>query len=308
MKTYDMIVIGGGPGGYTAALYAVRAGLTALVVEKLSAGGQMALTHMIDNYPGFPEGVDGFELGQRMQQQAERFGAETALAEVQRLELTGPVKAVHTDSGTFYAKTVVIATGADPRPLGLPEEGALRSRGIHYCAACDGMFYRGKTVVVVGGGNSAVADALVLSRVAAKVILVHRRDALRASKVYHRSLAAAENVEFRWNSQVVRVLQDGKVVGVRLRDVEKGTETELACDGVFVSIGRAPASALVAGQVALDEGGYILAGESTETSVPGVYAIGDVRTKAVRQVVTAVADGAVAVHAAEEYLALGQGN
>jgi thioredoxin reductase (NADPH) len=271
-------------------------------VEKLSAGGQMALTHIIDNYPGFPDGVDGFELGQLMQQQAQRFGAETVLAEVQRLELEGPVKTVHTDSGTFSAKTVVLATGADPRPLGLPEEMNLRGRGIHYCAACDGMFYRGKTVVVVGGGNSAVADALVLSRVAAKVILVHRRDTLRASKVYHKSLAAAENVEFRWNSQVVRVLQDGKVVAVRLRDVITGAETEVACDGVFVSIGRAPASALVAGQVDLDESGYILAGESTETSIPGVYAVGDVRTKAVRQVVTAVADGAAAVHAAEEYL------
>jgi thioredoxin reductase (NADPH) len=303
MKIYDMIIVGGGPGGYTAALYAVRAGMTALVVEKLSAGGQMALTHIIDNYPGFPDGVDGFELGQLMQQQAQRFGAETVLAEVQRLELAGPVKTVHTDSGTFSAKTVVLATGADPRPLGLPEEMNLRGRGIHYCAACDGMFYRGKTVVVVGGGNSAVADALVLSRVAAKVILVHRRDTLRASKVYHKSLAAAENVEFRWNSQVVRVLQDGKVVAVRLRDVITGTETEVACDGVFVSIGRAPASALVAGQVDLDESGYILAGESTETSIPGVYAVGDVRTKAVRQVVTAVADGAAAVHAAEEYLA-----
>ena len=303
MAVYDMIIIGGGPGGYTTALYAARAGLKALVLEKLSAGGQMAMTHQIDNYPGFPDGVDGFELGQLMQQQAERFGAETELAEVTALELAGPKKVVHSDAGTFYGKTVVIATGADPRPLGIPGERALEGRGIHYCAACDGMFYRGKTVVVVGGGNSAVADALLLSRVAKKVIIVHRRDQLRASKVYHSTLEGAENVEFSWNSQVVAVLQNGKVTGVTVRDVHTGAERTIPCDGVFVSIGRAPATALAAGQVELDEGGYIIAGESTETSIPGVFAIGDVRTKTVRQVVTAVADGAVAVHAAESYLA-----
>ena len=303
MAVYDMIIIGGGPGGYTTALYAARAGLKALVLEKLSAGGQMAMTHQIDNYPGFPDGVDGFELGQLMQQQAERFGAETELAEVTALELAGPKKVVHSDVGTFYGKTVVIATGADPRPLGIPGERALEGRGIHYCAACDGMFYRGKTVVVVGGGNSAVADALLLSRVAKKVIIVHRRDQLRASKVYHSTLEGAENVEFSWNSQVVAVLQNGKVTGVTVRDVHTGAERTIPCDGVFVSIGRAPATALAVGQVELDEGGYIIAGESTETSIPGVFAIGDVRTKTVRQVVTAVADGAVAVHAAESYLA-----
>ena len=303
MAVYDMIIIGGGPGGYTTALYAARAGLKALVLEKLSAGGQMAMTHQIDNYPGFPDGVDGFELGQLMQQQAERFGAETELAEVTALELAGAEKVVHSDAGTFYGKTVVIATGADPRPLGIPGERALEGRGIHYCAACDGMFYRGKTVVVVGGGNSAVADALLLSRVAKKVIIVHRRDQLRASKVYHSTLEGAENVEFSWNSQVVAVLQNGKVTGVTVRDVHTGAERTIPCDGVFVSIGRAPATALVAGQVELDEGGYIIACESTETSIPGVFAIGDVRTKTVRQVVTAVADGAVAVHAAESYLA-----
>ncbi len=303
MAVYDMIIIGGGPGGYTAALYAARAGLKALVLEKLSAGGQMAMTHQIDNYPGFPDGVDGFELGQLMQQQAERFGAETELAEVTALELAGAEKVVHSDAGTFYGKTVVIATGADPRPLGILGERALEGRGIHYCAACDGMLYRGKTVVVVGGGNSAVADALLLSRVAKKVIIVHRRDQLRASKVYHSTLEGAENVEFAWNSQVVAVLQEGKVTGVTVRDVHTGAERTIPCDGLFVSIGRAPATALVAGQVELDEGGYIIAGESTETSIPGVFAIGDVRTKTVRQVVTAVADGAVAVHAAESYLA-----
>ena len=299
---YDMLIIGGGPGGYTAALYAARAGLSAVVLEKLSAGGQMAQSHRIDNYPGFPEGIDGFDLAERMQQQAERFGAETELAEVTALELAGVEKVVHSDAGTFYGKTVVIATGADPRPLGIPGERALEGRGIHYCAACDGMFYRGKTVVVVGGGNSAVADALLLSRVAKKVIIVHRRDQLRASKVYHSTLEGAENVEFSWNSQVVAVLQNGKVTGVTVRDVHTGAERTIPCDGVFVSIGRAPATALVAGQVELDEGGYIIAGEDCKTKTEGLFVAGDCRTKKIRQVTTAAADGAVAALAACRYI------
>jgi len=300
---YDMIIIGGGPGGYTAALYAARAGLEALVIERLSAGGQMALTHEIDNYPGFEEGVDGFTLGFKMQQQAERFGAKTVYAEVTALELSETPKRVITTDGEYAAKTVLLAMGANPRRLGLSGEEELTGKGVTYCAACDGMFYRGKTVVVVGGGNSAAADALLLSRVAKKVILVHRRDSLRATKVYHAPLMKAENVEFRWNSVVSELLHEEKVTGVKLRDVHSGEETEVLCQGVFISIGRKPASELVKGQLALDESGYILADETTETELPGVYAVGDVRTKRLRQIVTAVADGAAAVHAAEEYLA-----
>lgn len=300
---YDMIIIGGGPGGYTAALYAARAGLNTLVLEKLSAGGQMALTHQIDNYPGFEDGIDGFELGEKMQRQAERFGAQTEYAEVFRVDLKAQPKMVETSEGIFRGRTVVLATGANPRELGVEGEAALVGRGVAYCAACDGMFYRGKTVVVVGGGNSAAADALLLSRIAKKVILVHRRDSLRATKVYHQPLLQAENVEFAWNSQVVELLHGEKLTGVRIRDVHTGEEREIACDGLFVSVGRKPATAFLEGQVALDASGYIIAGESTETSIPGVYAVGDLRTKALRQVVTAVADGAMAVHAAEEYLA-----
>lgn len=301
---YDMLIIGGGPGGYTAALYAARSGRDALVLEKLSAGGQMALTSDIDNYPGFAEGVDGFTLGEKMQEHAERFGAKTELAEVFSLNLEGPVKSAETSEGTFYARTIILATGASPRPLGVEGEEEMLGRGIHYCAACDGMMYRGKTVVVVGGGNTAVEDALLLSRVAAKVILVHRRDSLRATKIYHDPLMAAENVEVRWNSAVAELVRDGgKMTGVKLRDTVTGEISDLACDGVFVSIGRAPANELVKGKVELDAAGYIVADESTRTSVPGVYAVGDVRTKAMRQVVTAVADGAVATHYAEEYLA-----
>ena len=302
-QIYDMIVIGGGPAGYTAALYAARAGLSTLVLEKLSAGGQMALTEQIDNYPGFEGGIDGFTLGEKMQQSAERFGAVTELAEVYKASLSGRIKTLDTSEGVFQSHTVVVATGASPRPLGVPGEDALVGKGVHYCAACDGAPYRGKTVAVVGGGNSAAADALLLSRVAKKVILVHRRDTLRATKIYHEPLEQAENVEFRWNSTVSALLSGDRLTGVRLRDTVTGEESVVDCDGVFVSVGRQPATALVVGQLALDGGGYIVAGETTETSIPGVYAVGDVRTKPLRQVVTAVADGAVAVHMAEKYIA-----
>ena len=299
---YDLVIVGGGPGGYTAALYAARAGLSTVVLEKLSAGGQMALTRQIDNYPGFAEGADGFELAERMRQQAERFGAQTVYAEVQKLDLTAAPKEISTSEGQFCAKAVILATGASPRELGVAGEQALAGRGVAYCAACDGMAYRGKTVVVVGGGNSAAADALLLSRIAKQVILVHRRDALRAEKAYHQTLLETENVTFRWNSVVTELLHGARLTGVRLRDVQTGAESVVNCDGVFVSVGRAPATGLVRGQLALDAGGYVVAGETTETSVPGVYAVGDVRTKPLRQIVTAVADGAVAAHMAEKYL------
>ena len=302
---YDMIIIGGGPGGYTAALYAARAGLDSVVLEALVPGGQMAQAHQIDNYPGFEEGVAGYALADKMRQEAERFGARTVLTQVTGVDLAADPKVVETDGGTYYAKTVALATGASPRQLGVPGERELTGRGVHYCADCDGMFYKGKTVVVVGGGNTAAQDAALLSRVARKVILVHRRDTLRATQIYHRPLMEADNVEFRWNSVVEGFEQgaDGGLAGVRLRDVNTGAQSSLDCDGVFVSIGRKPASDLARGQLELDESGYLVADESTKTSIPGVYAVGDVRTKQVRQVVTAVSDGAAAVHAAEEYLA-----
>lgn len=301
-RLYDMVILGGGPAGFTAALYAVRAGMTAVVLEQLSAGGQMALSHKIDNYPGFEDGIDGFALAEKMAAQAQRFGAVTELAEVQSVDLASNPKVMRTSDGVFYGKTAVIATGAVPRTLGLPEEQALTGRGVHYCAACDGMFYRGKTVVVVGGGNSAAMDALLLSRVAEKVIIVHRRNTLRAEKVYHAPLMNAENVEFRWNSEVTRILHGDRVIGVRIRSRDTATETEIPCDGVFISVGRRPATKLFEGLLPLDGSGYVIAEESTTTGIPGVYAVGDVRTKPLRQIVTAVADGAVAVHMAEKYL------
>jgi len=302
-KIYDMIIVGGGPGGYTAALYGARAGLKVIVLEKLSAGGQMALTSQIDNYPGFIDGVDGFELAEQMQQQAERFGAVTELTEVTKLRLEGEIKTVDTVDGIYHGKTVVIATGANPRELGVQGEKQLVGRGVNYCAACDGMFYRNKTVVVVGGGNTAAADALLLSRIAKKVIIVHRRDTLRATKIYHEPLMNAANVEFRWNSTVSDFVYDQKVSAVKIKDVNSQAETIIPCDGIFVSVGRVPVTGLVKGQLTLDSSGYIVADESTKTNLPGVFAVGDVRTKALRQVVTAVADGAMAVHFAEEYLA-----
>lgn len=300
---YDMIIIGGGPGGYTAALYGARAGLDTIVLEKLSAGGQMALTSQIDNYPGFEDGIDGFTLGEKMQAGAERFGAKTAYAEVSSVDLNSVPKVIKTSEGTFYGHTVVFATGASPRELGIAGEKEMIGRGVNYCAACDGMFYKGKTVVVVGGGNSAVADALQLSRICEKVILVHRRDSLRATKIYHEPLIKNQNIEFRWNSTVTEFLSDGKLTGIKIKDVNSGEESTIDCDGIFISVGRKPATELVKEQLHLDASGYIIADESTKTNIPGVYAIGDVRTKKLRQIVTAVADGAIAAHEAEEYLA-----
>ncbi len=300
---YDMIVIGGGPAGYTAALYAARAGLDVIVLERLSAGGQMALTHQIDNYPGFEEGIDGFSLADKMKKQAERFGAKSKNTEVISVKLKENPKVIEATAETYFAKTVVLATGANPRELGVAGESALVGRGVSYCAACDGMFYRGKTVIVVGGGDTAAVDALLLSRVAKKVILVHRRDTLRATKIYHKPLMIAENVEFRWNSTVTELLHNEKINGVLLKDVNTGETSTIDCDGVFVSIGRKPATEFLNGQLELDGDRYVVAGEDTKTAIPGVYAIGDIRTKQLRQVVTAVSDGAVAVHAAEGYLA-----
>ena len=300
---YDTLIIGGGPAGYTAALYATRAGLNTAILERMSPGGQMALTDIIDNYPGFPEGVDGIMLGMNMQMQAERFGAKTLYEDVVSVDFTDPsVKVVKTANNTYHARTVIIATGANPRELGLDNERALTGKGVHYCAHCDGRFYKGKTVAVVGGGNSAVADALYLSRVTDKVYVIHRRDSLRATKIYHEPLMKAENVEFVWDSTVTEILSDGRVTGVRVKNLKDGSEQELAFSGLFVSIGRKPATDFLQGALELDEYSYIVADESTRTSVPGVFAVGDVRTKALRQVVTAVADGATAIQYAEEFI------
>ena len=305
MKIYDMIIIGGGPAGYTAALYGARAGLDTLIIERMSAGGQMAVTDVIDNYPGFDEGIDGFTLGAKMQAGAERFGAVTEYAEVVEVFLRENPKRIVTTSGELLGKTVVIATGANPRELGLEGEGELVGRGLHYCAHCDGRFYKNKVVAVVGGGNSAAEDALYLSHLAKKVYVIHRRDSLRATRIYHEPLVRAENVEFLWDSAVSDFLVDGRIKGVVVENIKDGGKQEIEIDGLFVSIGRRPATSLFS-ELEKDAGGYIVADESTKTSIDGVFAVGDVRTKVLRQVVTAVGDGAVAAHFAEEFLNLGE--
>jgi thioredoxin reductase (NADPH) len=301
---YDVLILGGGPAGYSAALYTARAGLDTLVIEKICPGGQMATTDIIDNYPGFDAGIDGIELGMKMAAGAERFGAKSAYAEITEVDLAPAIKRVVTTDGVYFGKTVIIATGASPRPLGLEGEQALIGRGVHYCAHCDGRFYKGKTVMVVGGGNSAASDALYLSGLAEKVIVVHRRDTLRATKIYHAPLMRAENVEFYWNSKISGLLADMRLGAVKVTDLTTNEEREVKIDGLFVSIGRQPATELFAEQLALDAHGYIVADESTKTSLDGVFAAGDVRTKELRQVVTAAADGAVAAHMAETYLAM----
>lgn len=300
-KIYDVVIIGGGPGGYSAALYCARSGMSVLVLEKLSPGGQMATTGQVDNYPGFEDGIDGFELGEKMKKGADRFGAETAFDEVIRVDLQAEPKKITTTGGELLTKTVVIATGASPRELGLPEEKKLRGRGVAYCAVCDGMRYKDKTVVVSGGGNSAAEDALFLAKICKKVYLVHRRDALRASMVYQNALKDSA-VEFLWNSRIEEILHEKKVTGVRLADVKTGEEREIVCDGVFVAIGRVPDTAVFEGQVERNEQGYIIADETTKTNVPGVFAVGDVRTKPLRQIVTAASDGAVASKFIEEFI------
>lgn len=307
-ELYDVIVIGGGPGGYTAALYAARAGFSVLVLEKLSPGGQMGTTDKIDNYPGFSQGIGGFELAMQMKEGAERFGVKTKLSEVLEIKPEGPEKLAVTRKETYRARALVLATGASPRELGLPGERELRGRGVSYCATCDGMFYRGKTVCVIGGGNTAAADALYLSRLCEKVYLVHRRDRLRASKIYEEQLKQTGNVEFVWNSQAQELLHGERVTGVKVREKNTGEVRTLACDGVFVAVGLLPNSDLFRGFIELDGGGYVKADETTRIHgpegqlLPGVFAVGDLRAKPVRQVVTAAADGAVAAYFLEEYL------
>ncbi len=300
---YDMIIIGGGPAGYTAALYAARAGLDTVLIEKAGAGGQMALTDVIDNYPGFDEGIDGFTLGMKMKNGAERFGVKTILEQVNSVDFKNDVKAVNTAGKTYFAKTVVVSTGADPNELGVKNEREYIGKGIHYCAHCDGRFYKDKTVMVVGGGNTAVADALFLARFAKKVYVVHRRDTFRAEKILVDPLLHAENVEVLWNSVPVEFTAEERISGALIKNIVTNQEIKVPVDGVFVSIGRKPVTYFLEGSVSLDDKGYIIADETCRSSVDGVYAVGDVRTKPLRQIVTAAADGAVAVHFAVEYLA-----
>lgn len=300
-QIYDVLILGGGPAGYTAAMYCARAGLDALVTERLLPGGQAAQADWIDNVPGFDQGIGGMELGERMRRAAERFGAQTLNAEAIGVQLEGPVKQVETTAGPVRARTVILATGASPRTLDLPRERALLGRGVSYCPSCDGPLYRGRTVAVVGGGNAAVSDATTLSRLCSRVILVHRRDQLRAELAVQRPLMSRDNVTFLWNSAVEALLGDDRLTGLRVRNALSGGVEEVPCDGLFISIGRIPETGLFKDQLPCTDGGEILSAD-TRTPLPGVYAAGDVRAHTLHQIVTAAADGATAAHWAQRYL------
>ena len=299
---YDVLIVGGGPAGYSAAVYAASAGLNTCVLERMAAGGQMLLTGEIENYPGFNEGIDGFTLGSKMQKSAEKFGAKTEYCDVTSVDFTGKIKKIFTAAGCYSAKAVIIACGADSKKLGIADEEAFTGRGVHYCAHCDGRFYRGKTVTVVGGGNSAASDALYLSQLAEKVYILHRRDRLKAAEVYKKSIARAKNIEILKNCVPEQLVAKDRITGVKIKNIDTGNTAEICCDGIFVSIGRSPVTEFLNGAVAVDADGYIKADETTKTNVDGVFAAGDVRTKPLRQIVTAAADGAVAAHFAQEYI------
>ena len=299
---YDIIIIGSGPAGLSAAIYAQRACLDTIVIEKNGiSGGQVLNTWEVDNYPGFP-GVTGFELSRQFREHANKLGARVVQDEVVQVELSGNVKKVVCEEETYEARCVILASGAHHRTLEVPGEEELRGAGVSYCATCDGAFFRGRTVAVVGGGDAALEDAIFLARMCEKVYIVHRRDKLRGAKRLQERLQALENIEFVWNSETVAIEGNAQVEALRLRQTKTGEEKRLDVDGVFIAVGIAPESELYAGQLELDEQGYIRADESGQTSVPGVFAAGDVRTKALRRILTAASDGANCVASAERYL------
>lgn len=299
---YDIIIIGSGPAGLSAAIYAQRACLDTIVIEKNGiSGGQVLNTWEVDNYPGFP-GVTGFELSRQFREHANKLGARVVQDEVVQVELSRNVKKVVCEEETYEARCVILASGAHHRTLEVPGEEELRGAGVSYCATCDGAFFRGRTVAVVGGGDAALEDAIFLARMCEKVYIVHRRDKLRGAKRLQERLQALENIEFVWNSETAAIEGNGQVEALRLRQTKTGEEKRLDVDGVFIAVGIAPESELYAGQLELDEQGYIRADESGQTSVPGVFAAGDVRTKALRQILTAASDGANCVASAERYL------
>lgn len=301
---YDLIIVGSGPAGLAAAIYAQRARLSALVLEKeYMSGGQVVNTYEVDNYPGLPE-IGGFELGMKFREHAEKLGANFLNIEVRHigLEDEGRIKVVYTDGEEYRARTLILAMGARHRMLGLPGEKRLTGMGVSYCATCDGAFFKGRTVAVVGGGDVAVEDALFLTRGCSKVYLIHRRDELRAAASLQEQLKKCENVEFIWDTEVVAIEGDDHLECLKLKDKKSGAERMLDVDGLFIAVGTVPNTTIVTKLLQLDERGYIIAGEDGKTEVPGIFAAGDVRTKQLRQIVTAVSDGANAVTSVQAYL------
>ena len=300
-KIYDIIIIGGGPAGFCAALYCSRAGLNTLLFEKLAFGGQMCLASNIENYPGFEDGIDGFTLGLKMKNSAQKYGAEIVHKEVTSVELRGKNKYINCGEISYKTKCVIIATGAAPKRLGVNDEELLTGKGISYCASCDGMFFKDKTVAVIGGGNSAVSEAVALSKICKNVFIVHRKDFFTAAKIYKDALEKCQNIKYYFNNRAVKFLSEEKLSAVILEDVNTGAKTKLILDGVFICIGRNPETSLFANQLEL-KNGYIASDESCRTNLSGVFAAGDVRTKNFRQIVTALSDGATAAYFAEKYI------
>jgi len=298
----DLVIIGAGPAGLSAALYAARAGIDFLLIESnYMAGGQVLNTYEVDNYLGMPK-VNGFDMGMQFKTHVESFGVEIVSSSVEKIEKKDKYFVVHTNEEDVDCKTILLATGAVSRKLGIPGEEALRGRGVGYCATCDGAFYRGRVTAVIGGSYQAVEDAIYLSAICEKVYLVHRRDALRAGAVLEKQLLQLDNVEIIWNHIPVAIVGNEQVEALRLEEIQTGKESVLPVDGVFVAVGTKPTTALAEGLVEMDAQGYIVAGEMGETSLPGFFVAGDIRTKALRQIVTAVADGANAITSVSHYL------
>jgi thioredoxin reductase (NADPH) len=304
---YDLVIIGGGPAGLSAGVYAARANLKTLIIERGLPGGQMQNTQEVENYTGIKM-ILGPELSESMRDHAEALGVEFKMAEVERVDLEGQPKRVYTNDGEVEAKAVIIATGATPRRLGVPGEDELSGRGVSWCAVCDGAFFRNKRIAVVGGGDSACEEGVFLTRFGEKVTLIHRRDKLRAQPILQKRAFENEKMEFIWDHQVVEVLGENKVTGIRIRHVETGEEQTLGVDGLFIYIGFDPITSFLKGSGILDEAGYVITDEDMKTSIPGVFAAGDVRAKGLRQIITAAADGAIAAMSAYHYIeSLGDG-
>ena len=301
-RTYQLIIIGGGPAGLSAGLYASRSKLDTLLIEKAGLGGQILNAEMVENYPGFPQGISGAELGALIAQQATKYGLPTAFAEVQGIEIRGAEKIVGTSEGKYRAKAVIIAGGSEYSKLGVPGEEEFTGRGVSYCAMCDGAFFRDQVVAVVGGGNAALNDALFLTRFATKVIVIHRRDQLRATKILQDRAFANPGIKFLWDTVVESIIGDKLVREIRLRNVKTGKGSSLEVSGIFVAVGLRPNTGYLKGLLTLDEGGFIPVNNQMETEVPGVFAAGDIRAGSIRQVVSAAGDGATAAIVAERFL------